>query len=166
MKKCIECSGMMTTRVETRLWEGGGSDLVVLSGIEVYRCENGHDYLVVPKVEQLIELIASTKYGVFSYDAEEGQWGKYGAHGPLGDRLYVLEERELPEGAWTCDDLMGFDTEAEAAESVRIQATENLRVEGKRPEYLPEMEIRIVLYERRQVVSVLRDEVSPGVPTN
>jgi len=57
--RCTECGGMMTVRSETRRY-GRGVD-VVLNDVEVRHCnECGEEHLVIPRIEELHRLIAST----------------------------------------------------------------------------------------------------------
>jgi hypothetical protein len=142
----------VATHVETRRWQD-----VILSSIEVYRCAAGHDHLVIPCVTQLLELMQTSKKRAFTYDEERNTWSTYAEARPLGDKLYVLEERELPDGEWTCDDLLGFDTAEEAVEAVEEQegALDHLTSRDGLRDGLPDTEVRIVLYARHSVVKVL-----------
>ena len=148
MRTCHECCLPLVVHIETRRWE-----TVILSGVSVYRCANGHDQLVIPKLGPLSLLIKTTEHRTFSYHETEGCWEKYGGCGALGADLYVLEERELPDGEWTCDDLLGFDTEEEAVKVVYKEA-DSLKAMGGVRDY-PEVEVRIVRYQRALVVRVI-----------
>ena len=57
--RCSECGETMTVRLETRRY-GRGVD-VVLKDVEVRHCnECGEEHLVIPRIEELHQLIAST----------------------------------------------------------------------------------------------------------
>ena len=58
-RRCLECGGTMTVRLETRRY-GRGVD-VVLKDVEVRHCnECGEEHVVIPRIEELHRLIAST----------------------------------------------------------------------------------------------------------
>lgn len=147
MRACQECGKPVVLKNETRLWKCGQRE-VLLHAIDVYRCEDGHDHLVIPYVSDLIDFV-NAHPDQRSFLHVNGHWGLYGEWGPLGQKLYVIEERELPDGNWACDDLLGFDTAEEAADAAR---KEQLTLDD-----CPAVEQRVVLYERREVVKFIKD---------
>lgn len=58
---CVDCGGKMTSTRETVKYDASGLSGVTLRNVEVRRCEGCGGYeLVIPKIEQLHQLMAHT----------------------------------------------------------------------------------------------------------
>jgi DNA-binding transcriptional regulator YiaG len=57
--KCIECGAELKTKVvKEYAYDESGLDNVMLLGIEVSRCKNGHEEVSIPRIEDLHRTIA------------------------------------------------------------------------------------------------------------